>query len=174
MERKPALSFSLKGIKRPTDILQNNSQIFAPDVDKQQQPAHDRNKEAPLSKQEDVDDDEPWLQKGLLVTIRNTSLRSGVYTDRQAVVERLHQEYGAEVQVLGKGDVLLLDQDELLTVLPAPGEEAIIVRGPHRGSRVRLIVVERFKDEVEVEILDQRRSNHRLLLPSSYVCKMHQ
>lgn len=100
--------------------------------------------------------------------ILNRSLHDGAYHHQIGIVKRIVETYGGEIH-LENGDVILLDQEECETVVPAVGQSGMCVRGRWREEgRVRVVSGGR---EVEVELEEGPRAGHRLLLPLSSVCR---
>lgn len=115
-------------------------------------------------------EDEAWPQVGLVVRVREATLSSGLYDGMAGIVKAVVGSggYGADIQT-ANGDILRLDQDNLQTMVPSPGDLGLIVRGPYRDTKVRIVSLG--KDDVEVELEEGRRAGHRLLLPASHVSR---
>lgn len=121
------------------------------------------------------DDDSPWLFEGLVVKIKNSVLGEGKYLGKKAVVLRVEQEFGAVVSVLDQSaqpipnsPELLLDQQDLETVLPGLSKEVRIVKGFHKGEFGTLSGIDSTLQQLSVEL-----SSGQLVdgLPYDSVCK---
>jgi DNA/RNA-binding protein KIN17 len=68
------------------------------------------------------------------------------------VVSRVIDKYVGELTMVDSGDVIRVDQEELETVLPAPGGSVLVVNGQYRGARGVLegLDVKRYQAEVEI------------------------
>lgn len=119
---------------------------------------------------EAAEEEEAWLQVGLVVQVQETTLSAGMYSGMAGIVKTLVGPggYGADVQV-ANGDVLRLDQDDLRPAVPSPGEFGLVIRGNYGDTKVRVVSLD--KDGVEVELEEGRRTGHRLLLPASHVSR---
>lgn len=116
---------------------------------------------------EEVLEDIPWLQVGLVVRVQNRALADGKYHGKTGIVRRIVENFGAEIHVEG-GDILRLDQDDCTVMLPPLGQDGLVVLGEYKDMRVKIIRVEK---DVEVELCEGRKSGHRVILPISHVCK---
>ena len=87
-----------------------------------------------------------WLRKGIIIKVVNKKLEGGKYYKQKGVVETVVEKYAAKVRLLdsASGIVLLLDQDDLETVIPNAGKTVVILNGYGRGE-----------EAVMVEILDK-------------------
>lgn len=118
----------------------------------------------------EAEEEEAWLQVGLVVQIQEMTLSHGLYNGMTGIIKAVVGPggYGAEVQVTN-GDILRLDQDNIKPLLPSPGDFGLMVRGTYKDTKVRVIAMG--KDDVEVELEEGRRAGHRLLLPPGYVSR---
>lgn len=116
------------------------------------------------------EEEEAWAQVGLVIRIQELTLSNGLYNGMTGIIKSVvgPGNYGADVQVTN-GDILRLDQDNMRTVLPSPGDFGLIVRGAYRDTKVRVISLG--KEDIEVELEEGRRTGHRLLIPSDYVSR---
>ena len=98
-------------------------------------------------KHKDQFKDDSWLYRDIIVRIINKNLADGKYFKRKAIIDRVIDNYMAEVEVLDSGrdakdggDILRLDQDDLETVVPKErGKKVRILKGHHRGSKAILV-----------------------------------
>lgn len=103
-----------------------------------------------------------WLHRDIVVRIISQKLAGGEYYKRKAVVDRVIDRYEAEVEVLESsrkagdgGDVLRLDQDDLETVVPKePGEKVRILNGRHRGSKARVVSLDKREYRAELRLAE--------------------
>jgi len=103
-----------------------------------------------------------WLYRDIIVRIISKTLGDGKYFKRKAVIAKVIDKYTAEVEVLDSGpdkqdggDILMLDQDDLETVIPKEtGKKVRILNGKYRGEKAR------------VEDLDKKRYQATLRLSS--------
>lgn len=87
-----------------------------------------------------------WLYRDIIVRIISKKLADGKYFKRKAVVDKVIDDYTAEVEVLDSGaeardggDILRLDQDDLETVIPKDtGKKVRILNGKYRGEKARV------------------------------------
>lgn len=114
-----------------------------------------------------LDDMEAWLVPGLVVQVLNDNLADGAYRGRTGVVKRVVETYGAEL-LMDNQDIIQVDQDDCETVIPRLDAPALVVRGDYQRCQVLVRAIGR---DIEVELLDGPRKGHRLLLPSSHICR---
>lgn len=80
-------------------------------------------------------DSEAWLLPNIVVKVMSASLKEQGYYKKKGVVIKVLDKFLGEIEMLGSGDVLRIDQDELETVIPAPGKRVKIVKGVRRGQK---------------------------------------
>ncbi|GIL62552.1 hypothetical protein Vafri_16641, partial [Volvox africanus] len=81
-----------------------------------------------------------WLFPAIKVRIVDKSVRSGKLYLKKGTVVDVHPGGTADVAVDDTGDVLRLPESSLETVVPRyEGAAVLVVAGPHRGSRGRLL-----------------------------------
>jgi DNA/RNA-binding protein KIN17 len=90
----------------------------------------------------------------------------------QGVVDKVIGKYVGEVGMLGSGDVIRIDQAELETVLPAPGGRVLVVNGPYRGSKGRLLGINSDKFQAQVELKGGSADGQHVWLEYEDVCKL--
>ena len=106
-----------------------------------------------------------WLKKGIVVKVVNKKLEGGKFYKRKGVVREVVEKYAGRVEIKGddegEEDVeVILDQDDLETVVPKVGKEVVIVNGYGRGEEAVLteILEKEFKGRVKLledgEIVD--------------------
>lgn len=84
---------------------------------------------------------EHWVTPGIVVKIVNKNVGGGAYYKHKGVVTAVEDKFCATVEVVGSGDVLRLDQDDLETVIPKVGRSVKIVNGVGRGSVAELLTI---------------------------------
>ena len=100
-----------------------------------------------------------WLYPDILVRIIH---KKSPYKGRKAVVDKLVDNFTAEVTILDSGpdandggDVLRIDQDDLETVIPKQaGKKVRILKGPHRGERATVLELNPKKERGTLELKD--------------------
>jgi DNA/RNA-binding protein KIN17 len=101
-----------------------------------------------------------WLRRDILVRITSKRLEGGKYFRRKAIVDRvLEDKFTAEVEVLDSGpevrdggDVLLLDQNDMETVIPKVGKMVRILNGPGRSKKAKVISLDPGRQEAVLEL----------------------
>jgi DNA/RNA-binding protein KIN17 len=101
-----------------------------------------------------------WLRRDILVRIISKTLEGGKYFRRKAIVDRvLEDKYTAEVEVLDSGpeeqdggDILLLDQNDMETVVPKVGKRVRILNGPGRSKKAVVLSLDPQLQEAELEL----------------------
>lgn len=84
---------------------------------------------------------EPWLTAGLIVKVMNQDLAGGKYYRKKAKVEKVRQQFTADVRMVEAKDLIRLDQEMLETVIPNVGKTVVIVKGSHKGKRATMSAV---------------------------------
>ena len=69
----------------------------------------------------------------------NKELAGGKYHKLKGIVTSVVDKYGAEVEVYDTGDTVILDQDDLETVVPAVGGRVLVLNGEGRGEEAMLL-----------------------------------
>lgn len=82
-----------------------------------------------------------WVTKDIVVKIVNKKVGGGEYYKQKGVVTAVEDKFCATVELLGSGDVLKLDQDDLETVIPKVGRKVKIVNGVGRGCVAELLSI---------------------------------
>mmetsp|Transcript_27472 Transcript_27472/g.42085 ORF Transcript_27472/g.42085 Transcript_27472/m.42085 type:complete len:453 (+) Transcript_27472:151-1509(+) len=102
-----------------------------------------------------------WIRRDILVRIISKKVSKGKYYKRKAIVNKVHQKYIAEVEILDSGpdendggDILEVDQDYLETVVPKIGKKVMILNGRGRGMLATLISSNSDKYRGNLELLD--------------------
>lgn len=85
---------------------------------------------------------EPWIQEGIVVKVMSRALQPHGYYKAKAEVVAICDRFVAELEVLGSGDVLRVDQRELETVIPQIGSEVAVIKGRFKGQRATLLQVD--------------------------------
>ena len=101
--------------------------------------------------------EEPWLMKGIIVRNLNKDVGKGHFFKKKGVVRKIVKRFGGKIE-FDTGEIVVLDQKDLETVIPKPGKgfdnsRIMIVKGPMRGIRGELIVLElhEFKGVIKLE-----------------------
>ena len=92
-----------------------------------------------------------WLRVGLIVKIVNKTVGDGTYYRQKGEIVAVMDKYIADVKVEGLA-LLRLDQDDLETVLPRPGNKVVIVNGRGRGSRATLLSINETEFNCDVRV----------------------
>lgn len=90
----------------------------------------------------------------------------------QGVVDKVVGKYVGEVAMLDSGDVVRIDQAELETVLPSPGGRVLVVNGPYRGTKGKLLGIDTKKFQAEVELIGGSADGQHVWLEYEDVCKL--
>ena len=93
-----------------------------------------------------------WLSPDVVVKVVNKKLQGGAYYKQKGCVERVVGKYTAHVRLNASGDLLKLDQDDLETVIPAPGGRVLLVNGRHRGAKGTLMTIDEARFCVQVRL----------------------
>lgn len=96
-----------------------------------------------------------WIVPGIVVKIRNRRVGEGAFYKRKGTIESLVSDFVAVV-VLADSK-LQLDQDDLETVIPAPGKLVKILRGNHRGQIATLLDVDETRFAASIRIVHGER-----------------
>lgn len=113
------------------------------------------------------EDEEPWLGAGLVVRVMNASLGNGKYYRQKGKVLKTRDDgYVGEVQMLQRGDVLLLDQATLHPVVPTVNAEIMVIRGKQKGTHGTILSVDLDTSEAHVDFRDRI-----VALPFDDICK---
>jgi len=96
---------------------------------------------------------EPWLAAGLVVKIMHEELAGGKYHRKKGLVEKVHDQYTADIRMVDSKDLIRLEQEMVETVIPNVGKPVRIVKGTHKGAKatMRAVDFESFSVEVELE-----------------------
>eukprot|EP01102_Stenamoeba_stenopodia_P006257 TRINITY_DN1712_c0_g1_i2.p1 TRINITY_DN1712_c0_g1~~TRINITY_DN1712_c0_g1_i2.p1 ORF type:complete len:300 (-),score=85.37 TRINITY_DN1712_c0_g1_i2:91-990(-) len=82
-----------------------------------------------------------WVCPGLVVKVMNKKLLDGKLYGKKGVIQEVIDKYLAVVKMIETGDVIRIDQEQLETVLPAPGGKVKLVNGIHKGELATLLSV---------------------------------
>lgn len=83
---------------------------------------------APVTRRDD------WLLTGIVVKVMDARIGGGTYLRAKGVVTAVENTYGARLQMIDSGDVLLVDAADLETVVPREGGIVRLLAGAHRGA----------------------------------------
>lgn len=75
----------------------------------------------------------PWLAAGLVVKVMNKELANGKYHRKKGLVEKVHDQYTADIRMSESKDLIRLDQEMMETVIPNVGKRIRVVKGTHKG-----------------------------------------
>ena len=114
-----------------------------------------------------------WVKPGIVVKVISPGLRIHGYYKQKGVIKKLIDAYIAEIEMIGTGDIVRVDQAELETVLPAVGGKLLILKGPHEDCIAELtgIDIERFS--VEVRLLNGSEKGHKEWYEYEDVAKLY-
>mmetsp|Transcript_23960 Transcript_23960/g.42881 ORF Transcript_23960/g.42881 Transcript_23960/m.42881 type:complete len:434 (-) Transcript_23960:131-1432(-) len=165
-------------IHHKTDESRNKQQMNARSMEEPNKPAkrelehsNETNKKG-AKKQKSNDENgnvdkrkDYWLHRDILVRIISKKLANGEYYKRKAIVDKVIDQYEAEVEVLESsrkakdgGDILRIDQDDLETVIPKElGEKVRIVNGRYRGKKARVEKLDKQKCRGELSLVEDDR-----------------
>ena len=79
--------------------------------------------------------DKPWIRRGIVVKIQDEEVGEGKYNGEKGVIRGINPQnkYLGEVKVIHGGDILLLDQELLETVVPQIGHSVRVLYGEYEG-----------------------------------------
>ena len=114
-----------------------------------------------------------WIKPGIVVKVMSPGLRIHGYYKQKGVIKKLIDAYIAEIEMIGSGDIVRVDQAELETVLPAVGGKLLILKGPNEDCIAELtgIDIERFS--VEVRLLNGSEKGHKEWYEYEDVAKLY-
>jgi len=113
--------------------------------------------EAPESPSESSSSgNEPWLCEGIIVKVMHQELAGGKYYRKKGKVERVRQQFAAEIRMAEGRDLIRLDQEMLETVIPNLGKPVMVVKGQYAGKRARMRSVDLEAFCVSIEFEDSR------------------
>jgi DNA/RNA-binding protein KIN17 len=96
-----------------------------------------------------------WIRKNIVVKVMSPALKPHGYYKQKGTILDIIDGHIAEIEMLGSGDVVRVDEAELETVVPRPGGMVVIVG---RGEKVKGLVGE----EAELEKIDTRAYQAKL------------
>lgn len=166
---KTTTSSQNTSLSKKTSVLFENDDQSRTTPQTHQSSAHIQGPKQPSSSTTDqAGFEEPWLQAGLVIRVAEKNLSNGKYDGMTGVIQNVFHEYGGKIK-MSNGDVLKLDQDDCQAIIPAEGEQGVLVRGPYKSMRVRVLLLT--AREAEVELEEGRKTGHRVLVPQSWVCR---
>ncbi len=75
----------------------------------------------------------PWIMQSMVVKIKNKKLLNGkLYKAKGTILST--DDFIAEIKTFDPEAIVKLDQDDLETVIPQPGNPVLICQGKHRGQ----------------------------------------
>lgn len=96
-----------------------------------------------------------WLAEGIVVKVMSKALQAHGYYKQKGVVLRVLERYIGEIEMLGSGDVVRVDQAELETVIPKPGGAVLVVGGRWRGCKGTLEGIDEAAYKASVKVMDR-------------------
>lgn len=121
------------------DVTSHYSSSHIPAIEKLKV-AEEKRKQREIEAMDKRERMDHWLRVGLIVKIVNKTVGDGKYFRQKGEVVSVIDNYIADVKVEGMA-LLRLDQDDLETVLPRPGNKIIVVNGRGRGCRATLLSI---------------------------------
>jgi len=97
---------------------------------------------------------EPWLAAGLVVKVMHQDLNGGKYYRKKGIVEKVRDQYAADVRMTDSKDLIRLEQELLETVIPNIGKTVLMVKGTHKGRKAKMREVSTSEFCVTVELDD--------------------
>jgi len=96
---------------------------------------------------------DPWLSAGIVVKVMNQELAGGKYHRKKGKVEKVRNQFSADIRMVETKDLIRLDQEMLETVIPNVGKVVLVVKGSHKGKKatMRAVDFEGFCVSVELE-----------------------
>lgn len=96
---------------------------------------------------------QPWLAAGLIVKVMHEDLANGKYYKKKGQIEKVHDQFTADVRMSDSKDLVRLDQELLETVIPNVGKAVRLVKGSHKGAHavMRHVDIDSFSVSVELE-----------------------
>jgi DNA/RNA-binding protein KIN17 len=107
--------------------------------------------------------EQPWLKRDIIVRVITKKLHNGKYFRRKGVVDRVLKDnkFCAEVELLESspdqrdgGEILLLDQNDLETVVPKEGKKVRVLKGEYRGEKARLVSADKKRCQATLKLVD--------------------
>lgn len=96
----------------------------------------------------------PWLAAGLVVKVMHQDLAGGKYHRKKGRIEKVHDQYTADIRMSDSKDLIRLEQEMLETVIPNVGKTVRVVKGSHKGHRATMRAVDFARFCVTVELED--------------------
>jgi len=81
---------------------------------------------------------EPWIAKGLVVKVMHKDLAGGKYYKKKGTIEKVRDQFMADVRMSETKDLIRLDQEMLETVIPNVGKRVRVVKGFRRGTNATM------------------------------------
>lgn len=97
---------------------------------------------APPSPSESPSEQEPWVAVGLIVKVMHKDLAGGKYHKKKGKIEKVHNNYTADVRMTETRDLIRLEQELLETVIPNVGRIVQVVKGLHKGKKATMRAVD--------------------------------
>ena len=110
--------------------------------------------EIELNDGDDGEEEEAWILPGIYVRVKNKELAVGGFHNESGKVLRVIDDYVAEVSVCKKSrtEVIRIDQAQLETVIPLPGDAVIFLKPPFRGQSATIISIDPKKHTAKIKI----------------------
>jgi len=88
------------------------------------------------------DGPQPWLAAGLIVKVMHQDLAGGKFYRKKGRIEKVHDQYVADVRMLEGAALIRIEQEMLETVIPNMGKQVRIVKGTHKGCFAKMKAVD--------------------------------
>lgn len=111
--------------------------------------------EQDLPKEQDdqpVDEDRSWILPGIVVKVLDKKLANGKYYRQKGRIVNVVDEFIGEIEMLDSCDTIRVDQELLETSIPRAGESVIILVGPERGSRAKVLQIREQEYSADLEL----------------------
>jgi len=110
--------------------------------------------EAPPPTSPSSEGGEPWLSAGLVVKVMHPDLGGGKYYRKKGRIEKVRDQYTADIRMSESKDLIRLEQEMLETVIPNVGKLVMVVKGTHKGAHAKMRAVDFESFSVTVELGD--------------------
>jgi len=174
-KRKTHTMSTLEQLKAETERMKHQEQLQALKKMKTETPSSTSTTASSSSSSSSSRVDH-WLFPNLIVKILNKKLLNGKLYKQKGVVLHVHDRYVGEVRLLNDPSSIIvrIDQEELETVLPAPGKVVRVVNGPYRGELASLVAIDEAEYSARIR-LESGLLRGREVEKVEYedICKIH-
>lgn len=98
------------------------------------------------------DKEDPWIQKNLIVRIKDANLAQGLYHDAKAFIIKVYDEYLAELKISDTEIILRVDQEFLEPVIPKVNSVVQILYGTNKGKVGILKEISEFSKSALIDV----------------------